>query len=208
MVFLKPSLFNSLMEICQNALQQGELLKISTYLEKFVTSGMSTLRNVRNLPDEYVKSFISLVWAVNTHPGFDTLKSKKHLEDLLSTSLSLPDGESIALGHLQECAVSLQDVTSSHKDTSRVVTTMLFLLEKHIKADSIRVLHNEGFADTVLNELQRFVTSEEVHRGTTSAYSTALKARLDVLSLFYRASYDVKMPIESHFLGFLIENQN
>jgi hypothetical protein len=192
-----PSLFHTLMRTCHSALEAGDLIKVGTYLEKFVTSGSTVLCNVSKLPETYVKPFIALVWAVRTHAGFDALKNQKLLQELLSTSLSLPDGESIALGHVQECAISLQDITLPPPAATRLVQTLLFLLEKHIKADSIRVLQAEGFADVMLNELQRFVTADESIKLATEVFSQSLRYRLDVLSLFYKASSDVNMPAES-----------
>lgn len=172
--------------------------KVATLVEKIALN-----RDVvSSLTGPSSSRLLALLWSVYKNPVFESLKSSKLIQELLSQCLRRPGGEHIVLQSIQECFSQLHQVatastgegsaaitTGLEMESSRIVHTLQFLVSKTLTLDVVHALLADGISAKIIAEIGHFVSINRpkfVAGGVEKTwYTTEIASRLRVLRQFY-----------------------
>lgn len=233
--YLSDVMFDGLMDVINSVVESvtssatpefEQLIKVTEFIDKLHTEG--GLRFFRAVSDHVKIRIVNLVWTLYNHPlvNSESCKNYGNIEFYLSLCLNNIGDKNIVLTFIRESAALLASFkeqqqphsSTDEKKVSRIIQTLQFLLSNHSSSGYDEILYAENFYDTLLDELNRFVTHQNkldsavvAHTNNSTAnnrspgkenvyhewYIQQIAKRLNLIRVAYGMSNRVNMSRES-----------
>lgn len=211
-IHLDLKLFQVIVDLALSHMNKDEasFLKVAAFAEKFSRDQYRYVQLLQK--SESAQLLLNLMWEIYKSPFFPALKATSSIQDLLSRCLNFKCGNEFLLNRIKESAEALTSIRTkeitdySSEDeikASQIILNLLFLTSKQIDESIVLSLTQEGFAQVIILEIERFITSQKLLSSDqvstivsgVSPLNTGIEDRLNVLRRYFGLSSSSKIKL-------------